>query len=94
MADQIPYLPKEVQDAVLAGPAMAPPDGVTPNFENPPNENALAHGVMASCLVVATFCLVLRAYLAILLRRVKVTEGLILCAFVGHHSLAATIRLI
>jgi len=74
MADQIPYLPKEVQDALLAGPAMAPPEGVTPDLINPPNNNALAHGVMATCIAVSTFCIILRFYLAVLSRRVKVVE--------------------
>ncbi|KAK3382593.1 hypothetical protein B0T24DRAFT_645274 [Lasiosphaeria ovina] len=69
--DQFPYLPKATQDALLAGPALAPPPGVTPNFKNPPNNNALAHGVMAACLAVSTLCLLLRIWLAILSRRVK-----------------------
>lgn len=75
MADQIPFLPKEQQEAILSGPAMAPPPGVTPNFEDPPNRNALAHAVMATCIVVSTFCLLVRVYLAILSKRVKVSEG-------------------
>ncbi|KXX79396.1 hypothetical protein MMYC01_204045 [Madurella mycetomatis] len=79
--DQIPYLPKEQQDAILAMPALEPPPGVTPNFENPPNQNGLAHGVMATCLTVTTFCLMLRTYLAVASKKVKATEVLILCAF-------------
>ncbi|KAK0716294.1 hypothetical protein B0H67DRAFT_582799 [Lasiosphaeris hirsuta] len=81
MADQLPYLPKAVQDALLAGPAMASPEGVTPDFDNPPNNNGLAHGVMAVCIAVSTLCILLRFYLAILSRRVRVIECLILGAF-------------
>ena len=53
---------------------MAPPEGVTPDLVNPPNNNALAHGVMATCIAVSTFCIILRFYLAVLSRRVKVVE--------------------
>lgn len=48
--------------ALLASPAMQAPDGVTPNFDNPPNENALAWFVTTICMVVATIFLCLRLY--------------------------------
>ncbi|KAJ5960047.1 uncharacterized protein N7479_007197 [Penicillium vulpinum] len=60
----------------LNGPALAPPDGVTPNFDNPPNNNALAIGVLSACAAVSTICLFIRAYGRIwLLRKVQIEEG-------------------
>ncbi|KOS22246.1 hypothetical protein ESCO_001456 [Escovopsis weberi] len=37
-----PHLTPEQQQAVLDGPAMVPPNGTTPNLENPPNQNHTA----------------------------------------------------
>ncbi|OQE07488.1 hypothetical protein PENVUL_c013G07687 [Penicillium vulpinum] len=66
----------------LNGPALAPPDGVTPNFDNPPNNNALAIGVLSACAAVSTICLFIRAYGRIwLLRKVQIEEALTLCAY-------------
>ena len=49
-------------EALLAAPALPPPEGVIPNFDSPPNRNGLAYFVTAFCLVVLTLCLLLRAY--------------------------------
>lgn len=77
-------LTPEQLDAVLAMPAMAPPDGEVSNFINPPNQNGMAIAVMAICTVVVVLCLVIRAYARlVLLKRIQVQEYLILAAFVG-----------
>ena len=57
------------KQALLSSPALAAPDGVTPNFNNPPNNNALAHGVIAACIAVASLCLLLRIYAQVYLSR-------------------------
>ncbi|KAK7221937.1 hypothetical protein V2G26_009940 [Clonostachys chloroleuca] len=63
-------------------PAGLPPDGVTPNFENPSNNNALAWGVLLLCQVISTICLVLRGYARVfLLRKFNAEEVFILLAF-------------
>lgn len=67
MADPIPYLPKDQQEALLNGAALAPPAGITSNFDNPPNNNGLAHGVIAACVAVATICILIRAYARLVL---------------------------
>jgi hypothetical protein len=47
-------------DAILDGPALAPPLGVRPNFENPQN---LSHPELAVLqLVIATAVVVMRVY--------------------------------
>ncbi|OQE34878.1 hypothetical protein PENCOP_c015G07554 [Penicillium coprophilum] len=66
----------------LNGPALAPPEGVIPNLDNPPNNNGLAIGVLSACTAIATVCLFIRAYARIwLLRKVQIEEGLTLCAY-------------
>ncbi|ELQ41208.1 hypothetical protein OOU_Y34scaffold00290g5 [Pyricularia oryzae Y34] len=77
----IPFLPKDQQELILSGPALAPPNGTVSNFENPPNQNALAIGVMSTCVAVASLCLFIRAYLAILARRVTIAEGMIVVGY-------------
>lgn len=59
------------------GPALAPPPGVVPNFDNPPNNNPLAIGVITACAAVSTLCLVLRGYTRVfLLKKVQIEEGM------------------
>lgn len=43
-------------------PAMSPPPGVDPNFDDPPNQNTMALAVMSVCLAVSTIAIVLRLY--------------------------------
>ena len=77
----IPYLPKDQQEAVLSGPALAPPNGTVSNFDNPSNENGLAIGVMSLCIAVSSLCLLIRGYLAVLAKRVTIPEGLIVVGY-------------
>lgn len=49
-------------EALLAAPAMQAPAGITPNFDNPPNQNGLAWFVTTFCMVIATACLLVRLY--------------------------------
>ncbi|KAI0392628.1 hypothetical protein F5Y17DRAFT_435669 [Xylariaceae sp. FL0594] len=48
--------------AILARPALAPPDGVTANFENPPNMNTLANGVLVAGIVLASLAILIRLH--------------------------------
>ncbi|KAJ5704232.1 hypothetical protein N7493_011370 [Penicillium malachiteum] len=59
----------------LSGPALAPPAGVTSNFDNPPNNNPLAIGVFAKCASVATICILLKAYASLWIAREVQIEG-------------------
>ncbi|KAI0470580.1 hypothetical protein GGR56DRAFT_134946 [Xylariaceae sp. FL0804] len=69
-------------DALLASPALAAPEGVTPNFVDPPNQNGLAYGVLSICLVLSTICFALRVYAKVfMLRKVQAEEILVICAF-------------
>lgn len=48
--------------ALLASPAMQAPDGITPNFDNPPNENVLAWIITSFCMAVGSIFFLLRLY--------------------------------
>ncbi|KAI0106889.1 hypothetical protein F4814DRAFT_429300 [Daldinia grandis] len=83
MADVIPYLPPDQQEAALNSPALPAPDGVTPNFANPSNNNPLAYGVIAACVVVSSICMLIRFYARIFLfKKLKLEDYMILLAFV------------
>lgn len=43
-------------------PALTPPDGVTSNLVDPPNQNALVITVVFLCLAISTFLVLIRAY--------------------------------
>lgn len=65
MADlikQFPNLPAAVQQAIMDGPAMAPPDGVVPNFFDPPNKNAAALALGIICVSVLSMVVLCRIY--------------------------------
>ncbi|KAI0875891.1 hypothetical protein GGS24DRAFT_453257 [Hypoxylon argillaceum] len=80
--DVIPYLPKEQQDALLAGPALATPPGVVANFDNPPNQNDIAHATFVICLFFATFSFLVRMYARLAgLREIKLEDAFTFVAY-------------
>ncbi|KAJ0121783.1 hypothetical protein J7T55_008950 [Diaporthe amygdali] len=77
--------PIVTMDAILNGPAMAPPAGETSDFENPPNENGLAIGVLVTMIVISTFCVLVRLYARVyLLRKVQVEENFAMVETPGY----------
>ncbi|KAJ4191816.1 hypothetical protein NW759_016656 [Fusarium solani] len=80
---------QEQLEKLLAAPALEPPPGVTPEFDNPPNGNVLAWGVTTFCMIIATLCLFLRAYGRLWLeRKVFVEEVLMICAYGAYWGTA------
>ncbi|KAI0389135.1 hypothetical protein F5Y17DRAFT_450189 [Xylariaceae sp. FL0594] len=78
----LPHLPPDEQQAILNGPALEPPPGLTSNFSNPPNNNGLALAVTILCLSVSTILLVIRAYTRIfVIRVVRLEDAISLFAF-------------
>ena len=68
-------LTEEELAAVLDMPAMEAPEGVEPDFDNPPNENGLALAIITVTLAIGTLCVLLRAYGRVyLLRKVGIEE--------------------
>ncbi|KAI2622426.1 hypothetical protein GGR54DRAFT_63514 [Hypoxylon sp. NC1633] len=85
MADAIPSLPYDQQQALLNGPALAAPEGVTAQLDNPPNNNGMAYGVIAACVTVATLCLLIRGYARIFLfKQLKPEDYMILVAYLTY----------
>lgn len=73
--DQLPFLTKEEQDAILDGPALAPPENVVANFENPGRNDGIAHFVFILCTILSTLVLMLRFYVqAVLARKLRVED--------------------
>lgn len=72
---------------LLNAPALAPPEGVTPNFDNPPNANGLAWFVTTFCMVVATLCLLLRIYVRLFLEKKFRAEECKLISTLHLHTL-------
>ncbi|KAI0868695.1 hypothetical protein GGS24DRAFT_494363 [Hypoxylon argillaceum] len=60
--DQIHLLPEMAQQAILNGPALDPPPGIMPNFDNPPNGNAIGLAITTVSISISTAALVLAAY--------------------------------
>ncbi|KAI1481005.1 hypothetical protein F4774DRAFT_66891 [Daldinia eschscholtzii] len=58
-------------DAFPNAPALDPPNGVTSNFENPPNKNYIVQAVVPVCLVLTTLAALIRTcHKLFLLRKV------------------------
>jgi hypothetical protein len=81
-------LSSEQLTALLAAPALEPPPGVIANFDNPPNENALAWFVTTFCMIISTLCLFVRLYAKLwVLRKIRAEEVLMILAYVCSSSL-------
>ncbi|KAI3319525.1 hypothetical protein HD806DRAFT_548088 [Xylariaceae sp. AK1471] len=73
------------REQLLAMPALAPPLGVTANFDNPPNENAIAHATFAICLFFATFSFLVRMYARVVgLRSAKIEDAFTFVAYATY----------
>ncbi|KAI1779525.1 hypothetical protein F4818DRAFT_399593 [Hypoxylon cercidicola] len=80
--DNFYLLPLATQETVLNGPALAPPPGVVPNLDDPPNNNMLALAVGTSCLCVSTIAFALGAYSKLrLMKNIHIEDFL---AFSGY----------
>ncbi|KAI1074443.1 hypothetical protein F5B20DRAFT_563736 [Whalleya microplaca] len=61
MSDLSSLSPNELE-AALNGPALQPPPGITPDFDNPPNRNAAALAAIIVCLTLPTISAILYTY--------------------------------
>ncbi len=65
----------EKQQALLDGPALAPPPGATPNLTSPSNGNSLVLVVTILCLSVVSLLVRIRAYSRIFgLRKIRLED--------------------
>jgi hypothetical protein len=74
--------PRDQREAALDGPALAPPPGVVPNFEHPPNSNVVAQVLIPVLLTLVTLALLLRSYAKfVVLKSLSVDDGTIANVF-------------
>lgn len=57
-----PNLSTAVQQQILDGPAMEPPEGVTPDFSKPESRRVVAIAVSAVCLTLVVISSAIRLY--------------------------------
>lgn len=58
-------------------PALAPPYGITPNFDNPSNGNGTASASLIIMMVITTLCILLRLYGKVcLMREIHPADGM------------------
>ncbi|KAI1461803.1 hypothetical protein F4805DRAFT_245270 [Annulohypoxylon moriforme] len=80
--DQFSNHSPDYQEDTLNSPALNPPDGVKPNFTNPPNHSDLGLAVIVLCLVLATSTFLMRMYSRIfVMKTMHVEDYLGLVAF-------------
>ncbi|KAI2779219.1 hypothetical protein F4815DRAFT_500560 [Daldinia loculata] len=88
-------LSPEKLEALLNGPALAPPAGVIPQFDNPPSHRTASIAIPTACLIVSTTLVAMRLYTSIrIIRQVDIADysvflgwaifiGEIVCAFLA-----------
>ncbi|KAI1117372.1 hypothetical protein F5Y14DRAFT_448310 [Nemania sp. NC0429] len=77
-----PLLTPIIIEHIRNGPAASPPPGIHPNYDNPPNGNALAIGEIIASLVLATIVGLCRLYSRVFCtKKVKLEDYIALAAF-------------
>ena len=51
-----------IPDEILNGPALLPPEGITPNFEDPGANNVPGYAIISTCLILASIAISVRLY--------------------------------
>ncbi|CAJ2512966.1 Uu.00g010850.m01.CDS01 [Anthostomella pinea] len=69
----------------LSGPALAPPAGVTPNFDNPPNSDGTAQVALILMMIISTLCIILQGYSNVYLTRKLHTEDVLILLVYGNY---------
>lgn len=70
-----PNLPPDVQQEILNGPGLPPPEGVKPDFTKPENQPSVTIGVSVVCLALVTFSVAARAYSRVVfVRKLRVED--------------------
>ncbi|RYP70116.1 hypothetical protein DL771_005628 [Monosporascus sp. 5C6A] len=72
---------------ILEGPALTPPPGVVPDFENPGGSNSLGYGLVILSAILATITILLRVATRYSMRKVHIEDAFLLAAydlFGGH----------
>jgi len=71
--------------AILEMPSLDVPEGITPNFDNPPGGNRkLGYSVIILSAIISTFAVIIRISSRLVLKRVNIEDGLLVAALVGQ----------
>lgn len=70
---------------LLNGPALDPPAGVDPDFDNNGGLHGIGYFVIIFCSIISTFALVFRITAKISLRSIRTDDVCMMIAFVGRH---------
>ncbi|KAI1211225.1 uncharacterized protein F4807DRAFT_29131 [Annulohypoxylon truncatum] len=81
MPDLSSLSPAELQQ-FLDGPALTPPDGVIPNFDNRDNKDYISQAVLPLCLVLTTIAVFLRVWARIFcIKKIELPDVLMTIAY-------------
>ncbi|KAI2473536.1 hypothetical protein F4781DRAFT_379371 [Annulohypoxylon bovei var. microspora] len=69
------------KESLLEGPALNPPPGVTPNFENPGGTHALGYGIVILAGVLSCLSVLLRLHSRYRVKSIRLEDGFFLVAF-------------
>lgn len=74
------------------GPAMAPPDGQMPDFDNNGGQHEMGEAALIICAIIATISVSMRvsSRLTMKPRSFGIVEGLLICALVSNRLLFST----
>ena len=76
-------------------PAMEAPEGVTPNFVDPPNRNGMVNGVLTMFTVISTLCICLRMYAKVyVMRKMQLQESKAPAARSMQHTCNFRVRFV
>ncbi|KAI1746006.1 hypothetical protein F4680DRAFT_400001 [Xylaria scruposa] len=75
-------LSPQVLQPILEGPALAPPPGLTPEFDNPPSRNVFAYAIVAVTIPLSSIFFLFRLYSRLFcVKRLKPEDFLVLAAY-------------
>jgi hypothetical protein len=73
---------------IMDMPAMKPPPGVIPVFDNPPNQNAMTLAILSVCLAVSIIAISLRLYSrCVIVGALQLQDYLLMLSFAVYASL-------
>ncbi|RYP55969.1 hypothetical protein DL770_010862 [Monosporascus sp. CRB-9-2] len=87
LASMSPEEKAAYMNELLEGPALAPPPGVVPDFQNPGGSHSLGYGIVILSATLATITILLRVATRYSMRKIHIEDAFLLAAyglFGGH----------
>lgn len=80
-----------MDSSLLNGPALPPPDGIIPNFDDPPRNNGLGYGLLSMFFAIGTAAFALRLYAKLFcVKKLRLEDGTCL----GRRRLESTVLIV